>query len=740
MKKNGYRRLLLSYIPILLFVVSVLFLVFFGTIYELTRKQTVKANEVFAQHVMQTLNYSLSSIDQLMIKEILTNDKFKDFYDPVHQNDTYLNYQVTEKMKELIATVPLVHSAYLYRTYDHKVMSSNILMPVDLYGDKEFIRNFMAGGGSTYQWTDPRLFQEFEREQGKNVVSLVKRVPLLTGSQGLIVVNVSTDSLLKQFKEMAQSGISSLYLTDSQDRWIGTEISRPSNDKKTPWKELRESSVVVSELSGWRVYAGIQDSGLFSMFRTLSYSWIWIGLIGILIGVVWLVRASRNHYKPLEAMLGRVRQFSHKSDWNGKEDEFRYIGSAIDHLLEHSSTLEKQAKESSIYRKKVLFTEILEGVRLLSGKEWQEEIASLGWPTNPGSLTVALVEIDKYKSFQEIYSAKDQYLLKFVLQDVIKEMAQEQGVLVWAEWLSNTELGVLLSLGDTGEDAVLGWLETFRQWVESNLDFTVTIALGSIIRDISEISLSRDEASQALRYKPTLGMNQVITYTDIEHRPVHGVYEQQQVIRQLAELYRLRDDTWQQHMKQLTKCLGGELFERSELVDMMDYLLYQFGREMQDLSLEYREIWQQEAQSGITALLERFETSDELLSDLSEILVRAYEKMETVRAKRNMFTMVHEVKSYLERNYADPSLSLVQLSDEFGFAPAQLSRMFKEEVGEKLVDYLAKVRMEQAKQLLLETNKPVQDVALDVGYVHPFSFIRAFKKLIGKTPGDYRKG
>jgi two-component system response regulator YesN len=739
MRKKGYRRLLFSYIPILLFVVSVLFLVFFGSIYELSRKQAVKANNLFAQHALQNLNYSLSTIDQLMIKEILTNKEFNYFFDPVHKDDFYLSYQVTEKLKELIGTVPLVHSIYLYRTFDQKVLSSNIFVPVDLYGDNEFIRNLNSGGGSSYQWTDPRLFNEFENESSRNVVSLVKRVPLLSGSQGLIVVNVSTDTLDKLFKEMSQSEISYLYLADSREQWIRADLAQSAQVGGKPWKELRESSVLVSELSGWRIYAGIKDNGLFSLLRTVSYSWILLGLIGIIIGLVWLFQASRNHYKPLEAMLRRVQQFPLKSDWNDKEDEFRYIGTAIDRLLEHSVTLEKQAKESSIYRKKVLFTEIMEGLRLLSGKEWQEEAAALGWPSTQGQLSVALVEIDKFKNFQEKYSAKDQYLLKFVLQDVLKEMAQEQGLPVWAEWLSNTELGVVVSLGDNGEETVISWLETIRQWLESNLQFTVTIALGGMIHDISDLSISRDEASQALRYKTTLGMNRVIVYEDLQLRMDNGVYEQQQVIRHLAEQYRLRDDSWQDHLKQLVKHLSGELFERTELVDMIHFLLYQFGREMQDLSPEYKAIWQQEAQSEITALLERFETANELLSELDEILVRVYEKMEIARTQKNVFTIVQEIKSYLGQNYADPSLSLVHLSDQYGIAPTQLSRMFKEEVGEKLVDYLTKIRMEQAKRLLIDTNRPVQDVALDVGYVHPFSFIRAFKKHVGKTPGDFRK-
>ncbi|MNT89967.1 HTH-type transcriptional regulator YesS [compost metagenome] len=70
---------------------------------------------------------------------------------------------------------------------------------------------------------------------------------------------------------------------------------------------------------------------------------------------------------------------------------------------------------------------------------------------------------------------------------------------------------------------------------------------------------------------------------------------------------------------------------------------------------------------------------------------------------------------------------------------SSLSTLFKEEFGEKFVVYLCQVRMEHAKGLLRGTSLSVQEIAEKVGYLHQMSFIRAFKKLIGTTPGDYRK-
>ncbi|MNI14765.1 HTH-type transcriptional regulator YesS [compost metagenome] len=79
------------------------------------------------------------------------------------------------------------------------------------------------------------------------------------------------------------------------------------------------------------------------------------------------------------------------------------------------------------------------------------------------------------------------------------------------------------------------------------------------------------------------------------------------------------------------------------------------------------------------------------------------------------------------------------LSERFKLTPNYLSRLFKEEFGEKFIDYLAGLRIEQAKYLLVTTSEAIQEIAGRVGYTHTFSFIRVFKKLVGRTPGDYRK-
>ena len=90
-------------------------------------------------------------------------------------------------------------------------------------------------------------------------------------------------------------------------------------------------------------------------------------------------------------------------------------------------------------------------------------------------------------------------------------------------------------------------------------------------------------------------------------------------------------------------------------------------------------------------------------------------------------------------NYTDPALSLTTIAAHFGVSPAYLSQLFKEETGENFSDCLETIRMEHASQLLADPRLSVGDIACQLGYNSDKVFRRAFKRVKGTSPTDYRK-
>ena len=93
---------------------------------------------------------------------------------------------------------------------------------------------------------------------------------------------------------------------------------------------------------------------------------------------------------------------------------------------------------------------------------------------------------------------------------------------------------------------------------------------------------------------------------------------------------------------------------------------------------------------------------------------------------------------HLEGNFADPTLSNQILSEKSHLSEAHFRKLFKEKYGVPPMQYLGQLRINQAKNLLHESDIPVGEIAKRCGFSNVFSFCRSFRKHTGRTPTAYR--
>lgn len=99
---------------------------------------------------------------------------------------------------------------------------------------------------------------------------------------------------------------------------------------------------------------------------------------------------------------------------------------------------------------------------------------------------------------------------------------------------------------------------------------------------------------------------------------------------------------------------------------------------------------------------------------------------------------VSEIQSYLALNYAQ-TLKLDELATRFYMNKTYLCEMFKRECGVTLVTFLRDIRMAFAAQRLRDTDAPIQQIAVNVGYPDSAYFTRIFRSLYGMSPEMYRR-
>lgn len=101
-------------------------------------------------------------------------------------------------------------------------------------------------------------------------------------------------------------------------------------------------------------------------------------------------------------------------------------------------------------------------------------------------------------------------------------------------------------------------------------------------------------------------------------------------------------------------------------------------------------------------------------------------------------SLAYSIKDYIDANYSY-NISPKSLAEKFFINASYASRCFSQKHGITLTEYIHKVRIDRARILLQSTNAPVNNIALNVGYIDTNYFSRIFKKQVGVTPKDYRK-
>ncbi len=136
-------------------------------------------------------------------------------------------------------------------------------------------------------------------------------------------------------------------------------------------------------------------------------------------------------------------------------------------------------------------------------------------------------------------------------------------------------------------------------------------------------------------------------------------------------------------------------------------------------------------------LVSAAETLDELHSLFEDILNRKLCNCLEEDQYKNCSFLVKKILNYVNGHY-EKELSLTLLSEELNISPNYISRVFREEVGKTLFNYINEVRVEQAKRLMHQQELKIYEIGEKVGFNSSVHFNIVFNKLTGCSPKQYR--
>jgi len=99
--------------------------------------------------------------------------------------------------------------------------------------------------------------------------------------------------------------------------------------------------------------------------------------------------------------------------------------------------------------------------------------------------------------------------------------------------------------------------------------------------------------------------------------------------------------------------------------------------------------------------------------------------------------VIGRARAFIEERHSEP-LSLEEVAKQVNISAYYFSRVFRKSIGMTFTEYLARLRVEKVKQLLLNPGKRVSEAAFEAGFQSLSQFNRVFLRIAGESPTTYR--
>lgn len=281
------------------------------------------------------------------------------------------------------------------------------------------------------------------------------------------------------------------------------------------------------------------------------------------------------------------------------------------------------------------------------------------------------------------------------------------------------------------DDEILEEYRELRDLLQTELKYDIFISVGSSVNMIDDLRKSYMVAKKLKKYMLTEGMNRVVNekmISVIKHKDVKFRDEIEQINKLMIE-----------KNSAALKVYVDEVFENKELTPKN---IYDFSIKvvllMDKVKEEFKVDKKYTRESLSDTIIElchentRESIKTFILSELDEFM--EVMTQDTIKYSPVVQQIVNTIN---ERYYEE--LSLKTLAYQYNINSSYLGQIFNKEVGCSFSDYLNKTKNMKAKELILETNMKINDIAKEVGYTDSSYFYRKFKKFFGVSPSTLRE-
>ncbi|CAI6079487.1 helix-turn-helix domain-containing protein [Cohnella sp. JJ-181] len=753
-RKSIFLTLWLSYILVLLIPVTVTF-VLYTNMEKTLIDNANRANLAMLEQARQVVDSNLQEMEQLGV-QIAMQPKLQTLW-TVRDGEKYIQYEeAVRSLRNIRNGSRFIDDLYIYLREDDTVISSRLktdavtffteLYPLPGRSLDQVRAEILSGYHYMDFWPVPQGVQD----QAANVIASAFTLPLGEGSngKGTLIMLIDEQQIFNLLKQIQWVNEGTMLILDSKGQVIvstagghalpaglSAEIAGASGYRTYPMDGQAQMLSYTTGQSGWKYISLVPKNVVLERVNEIK-AWA-LGLLAFVVAAgsaaaYWMANRSYSPIRDLVYTINKGRSVPR----SGSANEYEFIRTSITESFAESMDLKsKLAGHLPVVRAHFLS-------RLLKGQMDPAEL-------NPDSLAfmdvhfphpcvgVVLIEVDESKEFRVEESERDYALVRFIILNLSSELLRDSG---YATETDSNRLALVLNVPDTSEETLLNrdrFIAELKGIIEGRFRMKITVATSSIHHGLQEVSRCYNEALNALDYRIIHGISSIIHYDQIRELERTDYYYPTEVEARFMNVLksgeqeaaeRILDDLYERNIgaRDTTPELGKLL-----IMNILGTLLKVTN------ALKIDEKLSLETPADPVKQILNSPSADEMIKKIKKLIVFICDCVREARSEQQE-RWQERMKKYIDRHYADHSLSLTTVADHFGLNPAYMSGLFKKQYGINLTDYMIEVRISEAKRLLADPGITVLQVAQRVGYSTDIGFIRIFKKVEGITPGKYR--
>lgn len=283
-----------------------------------------------------------------------------------------------------------------------------------------------------------------------------------------------------------------------------------------------------------------------------------------------------------------------------------------------------------------------------------------------------------------------------------------------------------------------GQLADWHAQVTQQMESASLLAIGGYCETMQDVKESWLRATMLLRYQRISGSRQMQYDRQIENYVSSVGLRMWEISSQLS--INLRQEAWQEARLNLEN-LKTEL---KDSMQNMDYLhirhrmIYTLATVLEVFSKHCSDPEQLRAiPQDIYSRALNLDSVDAVLEICFDIINRI-EQQDNAEQKQEINAYVQRLLQMLKEDCGS-NMNLSSVADKLGLSSVYLSKIFKHEMGMNYTQYLTDCRMERAKEMLIQENAQVQEIAEALGYSQAHYFSKIFKQYTGLTPSEYMR-